>query len=124
LTYFKLSDPSSTGTSAIRHLKTLHSDRSCIFQEFKNVEIMTKMILMNERGMVTLPKRMRQRIGYGETRGILVAEERPEGILLRPGSVVVVESYSPERIAEFESADAELADFALGLRKAAKKDEP
>jgi len=85
---------------------------------------MTKMILMNERGMVTLPKRMRQRIGYGETRGILVAEERPEGILLRPGSVVVVESYSPERIAEFESADAELADFALGLRKAPKKDEP
>ena len=49
---------------------------------------------MNERGMVTLPKRMRQRIGYGETRGILVAEERPEGILLRPGTVVAVESYS------------------------------
>ena len=84
---------------------------------------MTKMISMNERGMVTLPKRMRQRIGYGETRGILVAEERPEGILLRPGSVVTVESYSAERIAEFESADAELADFAVGLRKAAKKGE-
>ena len=96
----------------------------CVFQEFKNIEIMTKMILMNERGMVTLPKRMRQRIGYGETRGILVAEERPEGILLRPGSVVTVESYSPERIAEFESADAELAEFAVGLRKAAKKGEP
>lgn len=99
--------------------------RSCIFQEFKNVEIMKKMILMNERGMVTLPKQMRQRIGYGETRGILVAEERPEGILLRPGTVVAVESYSPERIAEFESADAELAEFAVGLRKAAvKKGEP
>jgi len=38
--------------------------------------------------------------------------------------VVTVESYSAERIAEFESADAELAEFAVGLRKAAKKGEP
>jgi hypothetical protein len=38
--------------------------------------------------------------------------------------VVAVESYSPERIAEFESADAELAEFAVGLRNAVKKGEP
>jgi len=82
---------------------------------------MTKMISMNERGMMTLPKLMRQRIGYGETGGILVAEERPEGILLRPGRVVPVEDYTPGRIAEFEASDAELAPFEAGLRKAAKR---
>jgi len=38
-----------------------------LIQEYEE-EIRRKMILMNERGMVTLPKRMRQRIGYGVTR--------------------------------------------------------
>jgi bifunctional DNA-binding transcriptional regulator/antitoxin component of YhaV-PrlF toxin-antitoxin module len=94
---------------------------NCIFQEFRNVEFMTKTISMNDRGMVTLPKPMRKRIGYGEGGGVLVAEERPEGILLRPGRVVAVENYSPERIAEFKASDAELAPFEPVLRKAAKK---
>jgi bifunctional DNA-binding transcriptional regulator/antitoxin component of YhaV-PrlF toxin-antitoxin module len=88
---------------------------NCIFQEFRNVEFMTKTISMNNRGMVTLPKPMRKRIGYGEGGGLLVAEERPEGILLRPGRVVAVENYSPERIAEFKASDAELAPFAPRL---------
>jgi bifunctional DNA-binding transcriptional regulator/antitoxin component of YhaV-PrlF toxin-antitoxin module len=82
---------------------------------------MTKMISMNERGMMTLPKPMRQRFGYGETGGFFVAEERPEGILLRPGQVVPLENYTPGRIQEFEASDAELAPFAAGMRKAAKR---
>jgi hypothetical protein len=82
---------------------------------------MTKMISMNERGMMTLPKPMRQRFGYGETGGFFVAEERPEGILLRPGQLVPVENYTSRRIEEFEASDAELAPFAGGLRKATKR---
>jgi bifunctional DNA-binding transcriptional regulator/antitoxin component of YhaV-PrlF toxin-antitoxin module len=99
----------------------LLAEGNCIFQEFRNVEFMTKTISMNDRGMVTLPKPMRKRIGYGQGGGVLVAEERPEGILLRPGRVVAVENYSPERLAEFKASDAGLAPFEPVLRKAAKK---
>lgn len=47
-------------------------------------------------------------------------EEQSEGILLRLRRVVLVEDYSPGRIAEFEALDAELARFAAELRKAAE----
>ena len=40
--------------------------------------------------------------------------------MLRLGRVVLVEDYSPGRIAEFEALDAELARFAAELRKAAE----
>lgn len=61
---------------------------------------MTKVIHVNERGTLTLPKELRQRIGLtGE--GQLVAEITSEGILLRAGATFPMEIYSDERIAEF-----------------------
>jgi bifunctional DNA-binding transcriptional regulator/antitoxin component of YhaV-PrlF toxin-antitoxin module len=39
----------------------------------------------------------------------LIAETTPEGILLRPAVTVPIEIYSPERIAEFDQSEAELA---------------
>jgi bifunctional DNA-binding transcriptional regulator/antitoxin component of YhaV-PrlF toxin-antitoxin module len=41
----------------------------------------------------------------------LIAETTPEGILLRPAVTVPIEIYSDERIAEFDQAEAELADW-------------
>jgi bifunctional DNA-binding transcriptional regulator/antitoxin component of YhaV-PrlF toxin-antitoxin module len=41
----------------------------------------------------------------------LIAETTPEGILLRPAVTVPIEIYSDERIAEFDHAEAELADW-------------
>ena len=45
---------------------------------------MTKVIQINDRGTLTLPKEMRRRLGI-ERNAQVVAEETEEGILLRPG---------------------------------------
>lgn len=37
---------------------------------------------------------------------LVIAEERAEGILLRPAVAVPVETYSPERVAEFLLSNA------------------
>lgn len=39
----------------------------------------------------------------------LIAETTPEGILLRPAVTLPVEIYTPERLAEFDAAEADLA---------------
>lgn len=41
----------------------------------------------------------------------LIAETTPEGILLRPAITMPLEVYTPERLREFEEAEAELAAF-------------
>ena len=43
---------------------------------------------------------MRRRFGLDEG-SFVVAEERPDGILIRPAEVVAIEAYTPEREAEF-----------------------
>ncbi len=61
---------------------------------------MTKVISINERGTLTLPKELRQRLGI-KTGGQVVVEETSEGILLRAGVTIPLEIYSPARLAEF-----------------------
>ena len=61
---------------------------------------MTKVISINGRGTLTLPKELRQRIGLtGE--GQVIAEETSEGILIRAGATFPVELYTDKRVAEF-----------------------
>jgi len=55
---------------------------------------------VGKRGIVVLPARLRKRFGIVEG-SYMVAEEREEGILLRPAELMPVEMYSPERVAEF-----------------------
>ena len=61
---------------------------------------MTKVISINERGTLTLPKELRRRIGLAGS-GQVVAEETAEGILIRGGATFPVEIYTDQRIAEF-----------------------
>ena len=61
---------------------------------------MTKVISINERGTLTLPKELRQRLGI-KTGGQVVVEETSEGILLRAGVTIPLEIYSSARLAEF-----------------------
>jgi bifunctional DNA-binding transcriptional regulator/antitoxin component of YhaV-PrlF toxin-antitoxin module len=61
---------------------------------------MTKVININERGTLTLPKEMRRRLGV-DRHAQVVAEETDEGVLLRPGVTFPVELYSAKRLAEF-----------------------
>lgn len=61
---------------------------------------MTKVISINKRGTLTLPRALRERMGLsGE--GQVVAEETSEGILIRGGATFPVEIYTGERVAEF-----------------------
>ena len=74
---------------------------------------MTKIININGRGTLTLPKVLRERLGI-QTRGQVVVEETSKGLLLRPGVTVPVEIYSPQRLAEFErNNETALAGFKL-----------
>lgn len=67
---------------------------------------MMKVINMNERGTLTLPKELRRSIGLAGG-GQVVAEETPDGILIRAGATFPVEMYSRERLAEFHRNNEE-----------------
>ena len=55
---------------------------------------------VGRRGTVVLPAKLRRRLGIEEG-SFVVAEEREDGILIRPAKVVPIEIYTPERRAEF-----------------------
>ncbi len=74
---------------------------------------MIKVISINERGTLTLPKELRDRLGIMAA-GQVVVEETSDGLLLRPGVTVPVEIYSAQRLAEFNlSNDTALDGFKL-----------
>ncbi len=58
-----------------------------------NYETMTKVININRRGTLTLPKELRQRFSLTRE-GQVVAEETSEGILLRAVATFPVEIYT------------------------------
>jgi AbrB family looped-hinge helix DNA binding protein len=55
---------------------------------------------VGKRGAIIVPAKLRKRFGIAEG-SIVVAEEKEDGILIRPAVVVPVERYTPERKAEF-----------------------
>ena len=64
-----------------------------------------------------MPAKLRKRFGIEEG-SIVIAEEKENGILIRPAMVVPVERYTPERKAEFLLSNAvDAADY----RKARKE---
>jgi bifunctional DNA-binding transcriptional regulator/antitoxin component of YhaV-PrlF toxin-antitoxin module len=67
---------------------------------------MTKVVNINERGTLTLPKEMRRRLGVNGQAQV-VAEETDEGILLRAGVTFPMEVYSDSRLAEFRRNNEE-----------------
>ena len=72
---------------------------------------------VGKRGTVVIPSRLRKRFGIAEG-SYVVAEEREDGILIRPAAVTPVEVYSPERVAEFLLSNSLTAeDYAKNLRE-------
>jgi AbrB family looped-hinge helix DNA binding protein len=55
---------------------------------------------VGKRGAIIVPANLRKRFGIEEGT-IVTAEEKEDGILIRPAVVIPVERYSPERKAEF-----------------------
>ena len=60
---------------------------------------------VGKRGAIIVPAKLRKRFGIEEGT-IVIAEEKDDGILIRPAVVVPVERYTPERKAEFLLSDA------------------
>jgi AbrB family looped-hinge helix DNA binding protein len=74
---------------------------------------MERIISINERGTITLPKDLRNKYGL-KPGGQIVIEESDEGLLLRPGVTFSVEIYSEKRVKEFQQHnEIELEEFEL-----------
>jgi AbrB family looped-hinge helix DNA binding protein len=72
---------------------------------------------IGKRGTVVIPAALRRRFGFTEG-SLVIAEEQPEGVLLRPAAAVPIEIYSPERIAEFLLTNAvDEADYRRAERE-------
>jgi AbrB family looped-hinge helix DNA binding protein len=60
---------------------------------------------VGKRGAIVVPAKLRKRFGIEEG-SIVIAEEKDDGILIRPAMVIPVERYGPERKAEFLLSNA------------------
>jgi AbrB family looped-hinge helix DNA binding protein len=60
---------------------------------------------VGKRGAIVVPAKLRRRFGIEEGT-VVTAEEREDGILIRPAVVVPIERYTPERKAEFLLSNA------------------
>ena len=74
-------------------------------------------VIINSRGVVTLPAKLREALGL-KADDRLIAETTPEGLLLRPTVTLPIELYTPAREREFDAAEAALAT-ALAAREPA-----
>jgi AbrB family looped-hinge helix DNA binding protein len=75
---------------------------------------------VGKRGAIIVPARLRKRFGIEEG-SIVLAEEKDDGILIRPAVLVPVEKYSPQRKAEFLLSNATTAADYRKARKAVRK---
>jgi antitoxin PrlF len=69
---------------------------------------MQAQLTINSRGIVTLPAKIRKAMGL-QPNDQLIAETTPQGLLLRPTITLPLEMYTPERVKEFDAAEADLA---------------
>ena len=72
---------------------------------------------VGKRGAIVVPAKLRRRFGIEEGT-VVTAEEREDGILIRPAVVIPIEKYTPDRKAEFLLSNA---TNAVDYRKARKE---
>ena len=75
---------------------------------------------VGKRGAIIVTARLRKRFGIEEG-SMVVAEEKDDGILIRPAVLVPVERYSPQRKAEFLLSTATTAGDYQKVRRAVRK---
>jgi len=81
--------------------------------------MITEVSRVGKRGTVVIPAGLRRRFNVEEG-SFLMTEETPDGILLRPATVMARESYTPERKAEFLLSNAVDSDDYAKVVKAVK----
>ena len=75
---------------------------------------------VGKRGVVVIPATLRRRFGIHEG-SLVIAEEREDGILLRPSVTLPIERYSPKRRAEFLLSNAvDKDDYARAVEEVRK----
>lgn len=75
---------------------------------------------VGKRGTVVIPASLRRRYGIEEG-SLVIAEERVEGVLIRPATALPVEIYSPARRAEFLLSNAiDAKDYARAKKEVRK----
>ena len=74
-------------------------------------------LTLSDRGVLTLPAKLRKAMGLGAGQP-LIAEETPEGLLLRPAVTLPIEIYTADRIREFDEEEARLAAVLAARRNA------
>jgi AbrB family looped-hinge helix DNA binding protein len=75
---------------------------------------------IGKRGTVVIPAGLRRKYGFEEG-AMVVAEGRPEGVLLRPVVTLPFEKYTAERKAEFLLNNAVTrADYSWAVREVRK----
>jgi len=75
---------------------------------------------VGKRGAVVIPAGLRRKYGFEEGARI-IAEGRPEGVLLRPAIALPFEKYTPERKAEFLLNNAVTPeDYSWALKEVRK----
>jgi len=108
-------------------MRPVHLDDLAGLLHFCKAAKVRSSITVTRRGVITLPARLRRALGL-RADDQLIAELTPEGLLLRPAVTLPVEVYSPERVREFDAAEAELAAVlqpgAKGRRGAAPRKRP
>ena len=75
---------------------------------------------VGKRGAIIVPANLRKRFGIEEG-SLVIAEEKDDGILIRPAIVVPIERYTPERKAEFLLSNAVDMDDYREARKEVRK---
>ena len=66
---------------------------------------MSSTLVVSNRGQITLPARVRTRLGI-KGGDVVILEDRSTELVLRPGIVLEYERYSDEQSAAWDAADA------------------
>ena len=86
----------------------------------KPVVARTETSRVGKRGAIVVPAQMRRKFGIEEG-SLVIAEERDDGILIRPAVAVPVEIYSLARVAEFLLSNAvDARDYRAAMRAVRK----
>jgi len=80
----------------------------------------TETTKVGKRGTIVIPARLRRRFGIAEG-DLVIAEERKDGVLLRPATAIPLEIYTPERRAALLLSNAvDAKDYARAVKAVRK----
>jgi len=89
---------------------TPHSRQLTVLPIYCYTVNMQNKVTINERGVITIPARMRDAFGL-KANDELIIEDTENGLLLRPAYSVPIEVYSEQRISEFARDEDAIGKF-------------